>query len=1233
MMTNMQVLNPLTLPLSGVNVIEASAGTGKTWTIAALYLRLLLTPRDNGSYYAVSELLVLTFTKAATAELKTRLRNRLLEVQRSLSVSEDALDVDSDPFLVSLRQQLLTLGVSAAEIAQQVGLALANFDEAAIFTIDSFCQKALKMVAFESGLPFKLELVMDMRSRYLRFAYDFWRSEIAHDATLAPLILKSKSTPESWFAQIQPYIGKPYVQFDLPKDDAVANLLAAKQAAWASLVAVSDTTLRELFGMINDAFELETFTKVSFKADKLSTYAEQVLASLALPQMPTNLSADTLKSLEVMSASKLQAWTRKGKTTPEHVFFEHMDDFLRAHEGLDAALEGLLAHKKLALLRWIEHKAAQQIKEQGIQGFSDVLNQLLAALQQPEHGVVLAKRLATTFPVILVDEFQDTDPVQYAIFKQGFIDNGAATFLVGDPKQAIYRFRGGDIYTYLAAKKSASGLFTLTTNFRAESQLMAATNQLVGNQAQPFLTEGIAYQAINAKPADGRALVWVGQSQAAPLQIQRMPPLAEGEKESAERTEAWAVEVTANEIVRLMSAAQNGTAYLTTGVTEGGADAEKIALVGKDVAILVRTKAEGVLMQAELKKRGLSSIVETGASVLASAEAKSLLMLLMAWARPHDMAQLRLALADDLQGWTAANLLALENDEAASLALLTRQQHYADLWQQFGLMAAWRLFYQDSKVAERLLALPNGERALTNYTHLLELLQQASTEVHGTVPLVAWLAREINAPDTDKSQTYELRLESDENLIKISTIHKSKGLQFPIVFCPFLWRAQWDLKKSTFFDYHTAEGQVCAVTKAQLDENPALKQQVTLERFAEELRLLYVAVTRSEFRLSVAWPCTDKLHLSPLAYWLHGQSAAVQSLLNLDAPKKTGKEAFRLSDADIDADLNRWASANPGLIDVRVDELSAEPLLYQAPISADSELALELAINQRHLAASTWFVSSFSSLKNRSIADTLPEEANEWRDLGAESGDYQEFSVDTVAESPEMPESVIFPRGTVAGKCLHRILELLDFTQDIAQSDGLILGQLQLFGFEAHYLDSAKRLLQQTLQAPITPTRKTLAQMTVGQRLDELGFVFPIKNLNLSRFKSVLSHADSGLHPACRKAAEQLQATHLTGYLKGYIDLVLESEGKLYLIDYKSNLLDGYDETNLAEAMAHAHYYLQYLLYSIALKRYVQARGHDFEAVFGGVRYLFVRGLDENGLGIWHDRPSAALLSALEACF
>jgi exodeoxyribonuclease V beta subunit len=360
----------------------------------------------------------------------------------------------------------------------------------------------------------------------------------------------------------------------------------------------------------------------------------------------------------------------------------------------------------------------------------------------------------------------------------------------------------------------------------------------------------------------------------------------------------------------------------------------------------------------------------------------------------------------------------------------------------------------------------------------------------------------------------------------------------------------------------------------------------------------------------------------------------VQSLLNLDAPKKTGKEALRLSNADIDADLNRWASAHPCLIDVRLDALSAEPLLYQAPISADAELTLELAINQRHLAASTWFVSSFSSLKNRSIADTLPEEANEWRDLGAESGDYQEFSVAAVvAETPEILEAAMFPRGTVAGKCLHRILELLDFTQDIAQSDGLILGQLQLFGFEAHYLDSAKRLLQQTLQAPITPARKTLAQMTVGQRLDELSFVFPIKNLNLSRFKSVLSHADSGLHPACRKAAEQLQATHLTGYLKGYIDLVLESEGKLYLIDYKSNLLESYDQTHLAEAMAHAHYYLQYLLYSIALKRYVTARGHDFEAVFGGVRYLFVRGLDENGLGIWHDRPSAALLSALEACF
>ena len=1224
-MANMQVLNPLTLPLSGVNVIEASAGTGKTWTIAALYLRLLLTPRDNGSYYAVSELLVLTFTKAATAELKTRLRNRLLEMQHSLAESKDAPQSDSDPFLESLCQQLLALGVSTADIAQQVGLALANFDEAAIFTIDSFCQKALKMVAFESGLPFKLELVMDMRSRYLRFAYDFWHSDIAQDAVLAPIILSSKSTPEKWLDSIKGYIGKPYVQFNLPENETVANLLAAKQAAWTNLVAVSDTTLRELFGAINEAFELKTFDGRKFKIDKLTTYPDQVLATLALPEMPATLSADTLKSLEVMSTSKLQAWKKTNKTPPEHVFFDCMDDFLRAHEGLDAALEGLLAHKKLALLRWIEQKAAQQVKEQGIQGFADVLNQLLAAFQQPEHGEALTKRLAATFPVVLVDEFQDTDPVQYAIFKQGFIDNGAATFLVGDPKQAIYGFRGGDIYTYLAAKKTASGLFTLTTNFRAETQLMAATNGLVGKQAQPFLTEGIDYQAINSKPADGRALVWAGQTHAAPLQIQRMPPLPEGEKEAAKVAVAqdWAVQVTADEIVRLMSAAQNGTAYLTSGAAE----TEKKALAGKDIAILVRNKSDALLMQAELKQRGLSSIVDSGSSVLTSSEALSLLILLMSWTKPHDMAQLRLALADELQGWTAANLLALDLDEAAKLSLLNRQKNYADLWQQLGLMAAWRLFYQENKIAERLLALPNGERALTNYTHLLELLQQASTEVHGTVPLVAWLAREINAPDTDKSQTYELRLESDENLIKISTIHKSKGLQFPIVFCPFLWREPKSSARNAFLEYHNSAGQVEVVSNTQIKDNPQLKQQIELERLAEELRLLYVGVTRSEFRLYIAWPCTEQLHKSPLAYWLHGQSAAVQSVLDLDAPKTIDKKPIRLSNAEIDADLSAWGNANQGLINVRVDELSAQTLLYQAP--ADSELALELAINQRHLAASTWFVSSFSSLKNRAIADALPEEANEWRDLGAESGDYQEVSV----AAEDIAEAAIFPRGTVAGKCLHRMLELLDFTQDSAHSDGLILGQLQLFGFEAQHLESAKRLLQQTLQAPITPTGKTLAQMTSGQRLDELGFVFPIKNLNLSRFKSVLSHADSGLHPACRKAAEQLQATHLTGYLKGYIDLVLESEGKLYLIDYKSNLLDGYDESNLAEAMAHAHYYLQYLLYSIALKRYVQARGHDFEAVFGGVRYLFVRGLDENGLGIWHDRPSAALLSALETCF
>ncbi|WP_258865194.1 UvrD-helicase domain-containing protein [Chromobacterium violaceum] len=450
--------------------------------------------------------------------------------------------------------------------------------------------------------------------------------------------------------------------------------------------------------------------------------------------------------------------------------FERMEAWLAAWDVYMDQVAHSLAGLKLELIAWANEELARRRGVERSRSFDDLLTDLGAALDHPATGPLLAAQVADSFSVALIDEFQDTDPTQYRIFRRCFVEEARPVFLVGDPKQAIYSFRGADIFAYLAARHDAERQYTLDTNRRSDEPLVATVNALFGREL-PFLLDGIAYQPVAASPSSGGRLEV--DDDRAPFNAQWLP--ADEKELSKEAAEQAAAEACADEIARLLTLAGEDRAAIVKG-------ASRRRLAGGDIAVLVATHSQGDRVRSELRARGVASVALTQESVFASREAGEMLALLHAWAEPANEGRLRRALATELAGLDAARIQAELEDETRWERQLLKNADDHQRWREHGFMAAWRHYFARERAAERLLPLPDGERRLTNLGHLAELIQQESEGRQGMAPLLAWFAARV--ADPPRGEDAVLRLESDAALVKIVTVHTSKGLQYPVVFLP-----------------------------------------------------------------------------------------------------------------------------------------------------------------------------------------------------------------------------------------------------------------------------------------------------------------------------------------------------------------------------------------------------------------------------------------------------------------
>ncbi|MCQ4347923.1 exodeoxyribonuclease V subunit beta [Pseudomonas stutzeri] len=1214
MSPTIQHARPLALrfPLRGSRLIEASAGTGKTFTISALYLRLVLghggAETGFGRELLPPEILVVTFTDAATRELRERIRARLVQAARVFRAEEAG-----DDLLQRLRDDFPVERWPAC--ARRLDIAAQWMDEAAVSTIHGWCQRMLREHAFDSGSLFEQSLETDHGELMAEVVRDYWRQQCYPlDGVALGWVMNHWQHPDTLLGRLRPLLGEGG---ELPAETLGALLEAVLAARQAGLERIRQPWQGWISAL--EAFYREASAAGQLNGNKLG--AKTFEPRLAMLRAWCEGGGELSFKDDHFKRFRLDGLRDACKKGVELALSAAVREALQDMETLEQRLQALADPAEPALRHaaaWIGRRFDQEKRRRAEMGFDDMLARLDAALQG-DNGARLAEVIRKQFPVALIDEFQDTDPLQYRIFDTVYRVEADATetglFLIGDPKQAIYAFRGADIHTYLRARRATAGRHeSLDTNFRSSRALVDAVNRVFelaerrpGGEGAFLFRDQLPFVEVRAS---GRKEVWQVEGQTPPAltvwQLAGDQPLSAGAYRSEMAARA------AGEIVRLLNLGQRGRA--------GFARAEGFdALAPSDIAVLVRDRQEAEAIRNQLARRGVRSVyLSDKDSVFASQEARDLLLWLRACAEPDVDRPLRAALASRTLGLALAELEQLNQDERSWERRVMQFRAYRQRWQRQGVLPMLRQLLHDFALPQRLMARADGERALTNLLHLAELLQQAAAELDGEQALIRHLS-ELLVGEIQAAEEQVLRLESDAALVRVVTIHKSKGLEYPLVFLPFVcaFRPAEGGKPLTVHD-----GQRRALVLAPDAETVARADR---ERLGEELRLLYVALTRARHAcwLGVADLKDGRadrsgLHRSALGYLLGGgaplqDSAALAQWL---APLESVGESVVLPAPEAD--------------DARLVEQAA------------SAAGLHWRIPTRR-AAEHWWIASYSALQ---LGEIEAPPSGRFEDVAPDSpaaqkaADDERESVVVPLGAGEAPGLHRFPRGPNPGTFLHGLLEMAGregFAALAAEPAHLreqIARRCQLRGLTA-WIEPLADWLCDLVQRPLALGEgRAVALAQLASYQPELEFWFEARNVDVRRLDRLVQQQ---VLPGVARPA--LTRDTLNGMFKGFIDLAFEHDGRYYVVDYKSNWLGEDDSAYTAEAMERAvaaqRYDLQYVLYLLALHRQLQARlpDYDYDRHMGGALYLFLRGSRAAGQGIHHARPPRALIEALDALF
>jgi exodeoxyribonuclease V beta subunit len=1209
-----QILHPETFPLWGSRLIEASAGTGKTWTIAALYLRMVLgLGGDHGFARPLrpAEILVMTFTRVATRELSDRIRQRLLHAAQCFR-GEQAPHAH-DEFLKNILAAYAP-GPERNQAAWTLAMAAESMDDASVFTIDAWCQRMLKEHAFDSGCLFDEELVADEVAMRTEAIQDYWRQACY---PLQPQALASILAIWSDVTALQKDMGKLMDQ-PIPAEAAQGSLMQVLTAARAHRAA----RLKELkSGWAERAAAMQawlddetTINKKNWKTSSLaSRFYTPWLNSLAAWAKEENDDKPDLKkgwerfTLAGMLDVRLPD-TPPLSLPPEFAAFAELE---AAFNALPAISKPLRLHAAASIALRL-----QQLKRQsGSFGFSDMLQRLNTALHGV-NGTRLRERILAQYPAIMIDEFQDTSPLQYEIFDQVYQtqtnNHDTALLLIGDPKQSIYGFRGADIYSYMRAREATAGRhYVLETNYRSTQALVNAVNHCFAHAERWRPEGGFLYRTPEHNPlpfesvrANGRAEQLVdAQGAVKPLTLVHDLQLRSNE----EVTKVFAARC-AEQIVTWLNDKQAGFSEVQA---EGST--RHTALRPADIAVLVRTGKEAAAVRRELSRRLVASVyLSDKDSVLESAEAKDLVHWLRAIASPSDVRLVRAGLAIGIMGLSLDQLAWLASNDDAFDAQCEQLRLLRSIWQTQGVLAMLRQTLHQRGLAANWLSVPDGERTLTNFLHLAELLQTASSALDGEQALIRWLQTEIQAGGANNDE-HIVRLESDADLVKVITIHKSKGLEYPIVCLPFATSVREKNRTNTSTITLANEAGELELHLQFSDAQLALADR---ERLREDLRLYYVALTRAQHALWVGFSAVKVgnnkacvTHLSGAGYLLAG-TGAIEPQGWLDV----------LQNFAADCDGITLQAAEPDTACTALKKLGTAEALADAPLYAGDF--------ERH-----WTIGSFSRLV-KDLGAVQATSALSPLQIPRPADDEFMQDADLAPIKTDSASWHKFPRGAQTGNFLHDQLEWLAADHFALQANAALADRLRQRCEHAGKGDFAEGIVNWL--TAVTHTRlpgPDAALADLHNILPEMEFWLPAERIET---KEIDAQCRLHLLPGVERPALAKQQLH--GMLMGFADLVFEHQGKFWVLDYKSNHLGNDDAAYGSEALAHsmaAHRYdVQAAIYMLALHRLLKSRLGDSyapETHLGGAVYLYLRGIQGPQNGVCLIPPSLPLLTALDA--
>ena len=1206
----MKPFDLLKAPLEGRNLIEASAGTGKTYNIEGLLIRLILE-----LHLEIDQILILTFTKSATEELKTRVRSKLIQARDGF-----ASGGSDDPLIDSL----VNTYADHKAAGERLHDALIDFDQAAIFTIHGFCQRIIHEHAFETGTLFDTELVSNQTHLVQEVVDDFWR-EVFYDAPPEWIgyALDRVRSPD-YFVRLLNKIKPQDVKF-VPDaaEPKLASLQPFRDALGALRKAWPSSREAVIEALMNPALNANMYGRmkpsanqpdISDRALKVTGLA-QAMDHLARPQ---STGFPLFDKFENFTTTKLARATRKNHRPPDIEFFDLCDVLFDRSRQLSTEFEQSLIFQKSRLFDYASFELKKRKNKQNVQYFDDLLLTVSDVLKSENAGHLIAG-IRQRYHAALVDEFQDTDSVQYDILSRLFSDEDSLLFMIGDPKQSIYSFRGADIFSYMKAARSTEARFTLLDNWRSEPDLITAVNTIFSGVDRPFIFEEIPFEAGRAA---GRALKYE-QFKGPPLILWYLSPetITDAEKPVAKPVAIRQIaDAVGGEICRLLSAAQP---------VEPG-----------DIAVLVRTNDQARLIKELLTTLQVPSVLYTAANIFDTLEALEIQRILAAVAHPADITRIKAALATDVMGIGAEDLISGDVESRWWESRLTRFGEYFQIWEQQGFIRMFGLFLAREKVKNRLLNFPDGERRLTNVLHLIELLHRQSVEKNiGIGGLLKWLAEQRD-PSTPRLEENQLRLESDENSVKIVTIHKSKGLEYPVVFCPYGW------EDSLISDREFAFHDVADDFQLNFDlGSEARNQHLALARnelLAENLRLLYVALTRAKNRCYLAWGNINRTETSALAYLLHGgadQSDAdpgedrTQILKNVLKNKSSNQKL---------EDLRQLATRSRNSIEVTALPVWGKPVKHLLKGEDVDKPLFCRRFTERIDRA--WKISSFSSLVSAGTSDVDLPDRDDSIPRPAPDPTAAAESMET-RHGPNGHSVFDFPRGARAGSFFHDVLEHYDFNGKSPELlHKLVAEKLQQYGFDAKWQATVCAAVSTTLTVPlqVNRTRFTLSSLKAENRVNEMEFYFPLNQITPVEIKKAFEPLD-------RRSRFQNFPAYLgrltfapaLGFMKGYIDMIFSYKGRYYLVDWKSNHLgsspESYSQDALQATMETNYYILQYHIYALALHQHLrhQLSNYSYQKHFGGIFYIFIRGINEldgSENGIFYDRPESDLIHSLGHC-